>query len=73
MSDPVGTPVRRSGVKIGEVRSLKLDNDTGKVLVNIQIDEGPIIVGSTGVANVRETIFQKNVVPPESGLDGVHE
>lgn len=30
-----GTPVRRSGVKIGEVQSLTLDNQTGKVKVRI--------------------------------------
>jgi phospholipid/cholesterol/gamma-HCH transport system substrate-binding protein len=35
-----GTPVRRSGVKIGEVRSLVLDNATGKVLVTIQVESG---------------------------------
>jgi ABC-type transporter Mla subunit MlaD len=35
-----GTPVRRSGVKIGEVRRVKLDDDTGKVEVVIQIDDG---------------------------------
>jgi phospholipid/cholesterol/gamma-HCH transport system substrate-binding protein len=34
-----GTPVRRSGVRIGEVRSLALDNDTGKVHVVLRIDE----------------------------------
>ncbi len=34
-----GTPVRRSGVRIGEVRTVKLDNDTGKVFVTIRIDE----------------------------------
>ena len=34
-----GTPVRRSGVRIGEVRSLALDNDTGKVHVILRIDE----------------------------------
>jgi phospholipid/cholesterol/gamma-HCH transport system substrate-binding protein len=33
-----GTPVRRSGVKIGEVRKVELDNDTGKVRVDITID-----------------------------------
>jgi phospholipid/cholesterol/gamma-HCH transport system substrate-binding protein len=33
-----GTPVRRSGVRIGEVRSVALDNDTGKVNVVIGID-----------------------------------
>lgn len=34
-----GTPIRRSGVRIGEVRSVALDNITGKVQVGIQIDE----------------------------------
>src|SRR5262245_37099039 len=34
-----GTPVKRSGIRIGEVRSIKLDNATGKVNVGIQIDE----------------------------------
>lgn len=35
-----GTPVKRSGVRIGEVRSVKLDNDTGKVFVGVQIESG---------------------------------
>src|SRR3979411_337511 len=35
-----GTPVGRSGVRIGEVRSLALDNATGKVQVVIQVDAG---------------------------------
>src|SRR5690349_7979271 len=35
-----GTPVRRSGVRIGEVRSLALDNVTGNVQVVIQVDTG---------------------------------
>lgn len=34
-----GTPVRRSGVRIGEVRTVALDNDTGKVHVVIGIDD----------------------------------
>lgn len=34
-----GTPVRRSGVRIGEVRSVKLDNETGEVTVEIRIDD----------------------------------
>lgn len=33
-----GTPVRRSGVRIGEVRILQLDNATGNVQVLIQVD-----------------------------------
>ncbi len=34
-----GTPVRRSGVRIGEVRAITLDNATGKVQVVIQVEE----------------------------------
>ena len=34
-----GTPVRRSGVRIGEVHSVKLNNETGKVNVEIRIDD----------------------------------
>src|SRR5262245_21773065 len=33
-----GTPVRRSGVRIGEVHSLALDDETGKVHVIIHVD-----------------------------------
>jgi ABC-type transporter Mla subunit MlaD len=35
-----GTPVLRSGVKIGEVRSVQLDNDTGQVRVVIAVEDG---------------------------------
>src|SRR5262249_11807886 len=35
-----GTPVRRSGVRIGEVRTLRLDNATGNVEVGIEVDSG---------------------------------
>lgn len=38
-----GTPVRRSGVRIGEVRSVRLDNATGKVEVVIRIDESIVL------------------------------
>src|SRR4051794_40894006 len=34
-----GTPVKRSGVRIGEVSSVELDNTTGKVRVGIRVDE----------------------------------
>jgi phospholipid/cholesterol/gamma-HCH transport system substrate-binding protein len=34
-----GTPVKRSGVKIGEVRSIELDNLTGKVNVGIRVEQ----------------------------------
>lgn len=33
-----GAPVRRSGVRIGEVRSILLENETGKVNVEIRVD-----------------------------------
>jgi phospholipid/cholesterol/gamma-HCH transport system substrate-binding protein len=35
----VGTPVKKSGVKIGEVRDVKLDDVKGKVNVDIDIDK----------------------------------
>jgi phospholipid/cholesterol/gamma-HCH transport system substrate-binding protein len=35
----VGTPVRRSGVRIGEVKRLDLDDVTGKVRITIAIDQ----------------------------------
>src|SRR5438309_3177512 len=34
-----GTPVRRSGVRIGEVSSVVFDNESGKVKVEIRIDD----------------------------------
>lgn len=34
-----GTPVKRSGVRIGEVRSVKLNHETGRVEIVIRIDE----------------------------------
>lgn len=34
----VGTPVQRSGVRIGEVESIQLDSDTGDVRVGIGLD-----------------------------------
>lgn len=33
-----GSPVKKSGVKIGEVRTVKLDDETGKVIVGIDIE-----------------------------------
>jgi phospholipid/cholesterol/gamma-HCH transport system substrate-binding protein len=33
-----GTPVRRSGVRIGQVKSIDLDNDTGRVQVQIEVE-----------------------------------
>jgi ABC-type transporter Mla subunit MlaD len=34
-----GTPVRRSGVRVGEVKSVDLDDETGNVLVRILIEK----------------------------------
>src|SRR5206468_12880581 len=34
-----GTPVRRSGVRIGEVKSVDLDDETGKVRVAIVVEK----------------------------------
>ena len=33
----VGTPVRKSGVRVGEVRSVKLDDDSGEVYVGVDL------------------------------------
>jgi len=34
-----GTPVRRSGIRIGEVRALELDDETGGVRVRLQVEQ----------------------------------
>jgi phospholipid/cholesterol/gamma-HCH transport system substrate-binding protein len=39
----VGTPVRRSGVRLGEVREVQLDDELGKVKVVVGIDPGKIV------------------------------
>jgi ABC-type transporter Mla subunit MlaD len=38
-----GTPVRRSGVRIGQVQSVQLDDKTGKVRVTIRIDSPHVL------------------------------
>ena len=35
-----GTPVTRSGVRIGQVKKVELDDETGKVMVTISVDHG---------------------------------
>jgi ABC-type transporter Mla subunit MlaD len=35
----IGTPVRRSGIRIGEVTAVDLDNDTGEVRVEIAVNK----------------------------------
>jgi phospholipid/cholesterol/gamma-HCH transport system substrate-binding protein len=39
----VGTPVRRSGVRIGEVESVELDNKTGLVRVGIKVSADHVV------------------------------
>src|SRR5260370_39014154 len=43
-----GTPVRRSGVRIGEVRDVRLDDATGVVHVVIGIDPGHTVRRNDG-------------------------
>src|SRR5580704_4058869 len=38
-----GTPVRRSGVRIGQVQKVELDDGTGKVRVTINIDRPHVL------------------------------
>jgi phospholipid/cholesterol/gamma-HCH transport system substrate-binding protein len=65
-----GTPVRRSGVRIGEVRSLALDDGSGKVRVEILVDkkhpprQGDQAVLVRGLLDGDTSI---EFVPPEAG------
>jgi phospholipid/cholesterol/gamma-HCH transport system substrate-binding protein len=68
-----GTPVRRSGVGIGEVRSVTLDNVDGKVVVVIRVDsrynlrksDRPTI--TSGLIGGDAAIA---ILPPEDGKPG---
>jgi ABC-type transporter Mla subunit MlaD len=82
-----GTPVRRSGVKIGEVRAVELDNVTGKVTLPILVEnkftirksDRPVVVrnllgGDTSIDFLPPDDPQKaddTPVPPGSVLIGV--
>ena len=82
-----GTPVRRSGVRIGEVRGLKLNLDTGNVDVHIRIDDNyylrkgdrptlvnSLIGGDAVIAFIPPEDRAKDdptPVPPDSVLIGV--
>jgi phospholipid/cholesterol/gamma-HCH transport system substrate-binding protein len=65
-----GTPVRRSGVRIGEVQKVELDDKTGKVRVTIRIDrphvlyqdDQPILVQGTLTGDTTINFVQR---PPE--------
>jgi ABC-type transporter Mla subunit MlaD len=66
-----GTPVRRSGVRIGEVLKVALDDKTGKVRVTIRIDrphvlyedDQPILVQGTLTGDTTIDFVQR---PPEN-------
>src|SRR5213593_3609558 len=49
---------------------LKSDDVRRGPVENVQIGELATIDGLTGVANVRDTIFQKYVAPPTRGVEG---
>jgi phospholipid/cholesterol/gamma-HCH transport system substrate-binding protein len=51
-----GTPVRRSGVRIGEVRDLQLDDATGQVRAHIWVDRGHSLQRTDQVALVRSLL-----------------
>jgi len=65
-----GTPVRRSGVRIGQVQKVELDDKTGKVRVTIRIahphllfqDDQPILVQGTLSGDTNIDFVQR---PPE--------
>lgn len=81
-----GTPVRRSGVRIGQVQNVELDDKTGKVTVTIRIDrphelytdDQPILVqgtltGDTSIDFVRRAPENKPAEPaPNSKTEGAH-
>ena len=79
-----GTPVRRSGVRIGEVQKVALDDKTGKVRVTIRIDrphvlyqdDQPILVQGTLTGDTTIDFVQRPAetkpaaaVPPHSQTD----
>jgi phospholipid/cholesterol/gamma-HCH transport system substrate-binding protein len=81
-----GTPVRRSGVKIGEVRSVRLDDDTGEVHAEILVERPHILKrneeprvghgllgGDTVIDFVpkREAAEDRTPVPPGAELRGI--
>src|SRR5579884_1713997 len=83
-----GTPVRRSGVRVGEVRRVTLDDETGEVRVLIQIEhqytirhsEQPTLVhgllgGDTSIdfIPVQGEKVDRSPVPPGSELAGVRQ
>jgi phospholipid/cholesterol/gamma-HCH transport system substrate-binding protein len=82
-----GTPVRKSGVKVGEVSSIQLNDETGQVKVGVRLnsdftprtsDEPTVtrglIVGDTAidfVPRAPEKALAGDPIPPNSVLQGV--
>ena len=71
-----GTPVRRSGVRIGEVSAVRLDDETGLVYVTVNIDAGHTIrhdeapTLNTSLLGTDATIdFVPKTVPPGQVAD----
>lgn len=60
-----GTPVRRSGVRIGEVSRLDLNNDTGKVEVVIHVDT------SRSLRRQDEAVLTQGLLGGDSTIDFV--
>jgi phospholipid/cholesterol/gamma-HCH transport system substrate-binding protein len=54
-----GTPVRRSGVKIGAVTNVRLDDETGKVFVTIAVDRGAK-VWETDTAQISQDLLSRD-------------
>jgi phospholipid/cholesterol/gamma-HCH transport system substrate-binding protein len=79
-----GSPVRRSGVRVGEVKDIALDDATGKVNVRIDVDKNftvrenekpTLIISLLGTdASIdfipNEKDMDRSVMPPGSVLEG---
>src|SRR5262245_45229107 len=82
-----GTPVRRSGVRIGEVASVKLDEETGQVRVVISVerqhtirrsDQAVLVHGLLGGDTTIDFLpapanGQPLPLPPPGGREGAEE
>lgn len=73
-----GTPVRRSGVRIGEVSRLDLNNDTGKVEVVIHVEAGRSLRRQDQAMLTQGLLGGDSTIdfvtrPPEDKLAGVIE
>src|SRR5436305_14921646 len=58
-----GTPVRRSGVKIGEVESVELDNDTGQVIVGVRIER------KYNIRKNDDSVLHQNLLGGDTAID----